>query len=215
MNFPNMRRALLLLVLSSASTAQAAVISSVFTANVNGFNPGPYSGGDAISVSLQWDNAITRDWGTSNSSYFQTAVDNIVITVDGHVITGTDAQVVQSFNTTDNQIGITFGTYLGNSYGTVSSAPDFNGQSFEALRIVLRDASSGLFSSGLDTQTLISGPSPNLYVDSLTLYFTGSDVLNPLNRSFTMSGAQTNVPAPVPLALLAPLLLFVGRRAVH
>ncbi|MCP5141440.1 MAG: hypothetical protein H6980_03665 [Gammaproteobacteria bacterium] len=194
------------------SAPQAALIHTTVTATVNGFNPGPYSGGAPITIDFDWVSGTARDWGTGTASYFDTAVDNIVINVGGHIITGTDAQVVQHDNTLDDQVRITFGTYLGTPYGTVGSAPDYNGAAFEALRIVFRDATNSLFASPLETHTLISAPNAGLYVDSVTLYFSGSDVLNPYDRQFTMTGSEASVPVPGIAALIAPLLPWLRRR---
>ncbi|MGB1109283.1 MAG: MYXO-CTERM sorting domain-containing protein [Gammaproteobacteria bacterium] len=197
-----------------ASISQAALINTVVTANVNPFQQGPYDSLDPISVSFQWESGVSRDWGTSSASYFETAVKNIVINVDGHIITGTDAQLVQRDNTLDDQIAINFGTRLGSTHGTVTSAPDINGQSFEALSIVFRDASNGLFPGSAGYDTLIGAASPNLYVDSLSIYYTGNDIILPYNRDFTMAEAvSTPVMSMIPLFGLGMVVLLARRRS--
>ena len=191
-----------------AAPAYAGVIQAEFSGNISPFWPGPYNGGDAFTISFEWDQLATPDWTISGKSFFDNALQNIVIDVAGTQITGNNARITQG-NDQGVYDWVTFRLLA--SDGDVTFDPLVNGKVFQEMFVRIITPTTGFFSSTADTTTLIDGSIP-YSIESIDLYFADQspDAINMQGGATSSIGPASSVPEPATLILLALGLLGLG-----
>ena len=192
-----------------AAGAHAATISTLYSGTVSGSFPGPFLGGETVSVSFDWDSTAPFDGQqTASRTFWDNAATNLVLDIDGYQVSGT-GYVRNLDNTTDDQMEVRFGSVLGTPYGTVVSAPSINGFDFYGFDLNFRSAGNLMFPGG-DTTSLLTAL-PNDVTADITIRFrnqadqTFSNIINVQNEIFIMSEAEVPAPAAATLVLLGVL----------
>ncbi|MGB1110566.1 MAG: hypothetical protein ACPG4N_09435, partial [Gammaproteobacteria bacterium] len=195
----------LLLLLGLAPLAQGAIISTEYSGTVSGFHKGPFAtGGQDLSLSFQWDSSAPSD-GTqfSTRTYWNNAATNLVLDIGGYQVTGSGYVRNLDNGASGDVVEIRLGSFSGFDYGTIDSAPAVNGYDFWSAILTFRSL-PGLMFPGDDHSSLIESLPVDLESLSLTVLWrsqadqTFTNLTNPLDVSFTMSGAES-IPAPGPL----------------
>ena len=202
--------AALILTVFTGPQALANVVVADFSGNINSFWPGPFNGGDLFDIHFEWNAGLSRTSGHSSSSFFQNAMNNVVVDVNGYEIVGTGGLVTQR---DDAGVYDLIEFRLGVDYGQVTSAPAINGQQFELLFLRFRTPTDVLFTLPGQHENLIDGSIP-LSLDSIDLFFSGTDAINMQSGVTSSSIVGQSVPNPwsLPVALAGLLGVFVARR---